>query len=64
MLFRSIMVGDSKIDIMTAKAAKVPVIACTFGYSDEPIEDLGADYVLGHYDEMAEVLLGSLPNRI
>lgn len=63
-IHKSIMVGDSKIDIMTAKAAKVPVIACTFGYSDEPIEDLGADYVLGHYDEMAEVLLGSLPNRI
>ncbi len=56
-IHNSIMVGDSKIDILTAKAAKVPVIAFTFGYSDEPIEELGADYVLGHYREMAEVLL-------
>ncbi len=63
-IHKSIMVGDSKIDILTAKAAKVPVIAFTFGYSDEPIEDLGADYVLGHYDEVAEILLESLPNRI
>jgi len=63
-LHKSIMIGDSKIDIMTAKAAKVPVIAFTFGYSDEPIKDLGADYVLGHYDEVAEILLGSLPHRV
>jgi len=54
----SIMVGDSKTDILTAKAANVPVIALTFGYSDEPIAELGADYVLSHYDEMAEILLG------
>jgi len=56
-IHKSIMVGDSKTDILTAKAAKVPVVAFTFGYSDEPIADLGADYVLGHYDEMAGVLL-------
>jgi len=56
-IHKSIMVGDSKIDILTAKAANVPVIALTFGYSDEPIEKLGADYVLGHYDEMGEILL-------
>ncbi len=57
-IHKSIMVGDSKIDILTAKAAKVPVIAFTFGYSDVPIEGLGADYVLGHYDEMVAVVLG------
>jgi len=56
-IHKSIMVGDSKIDIQTAKAANVPVIALTFGYSDEPIETLGADYVLSHYNEMAEILL-------
>jgi len=57
-IHNSIMVGDSKTDILTAKAANVPVIALTFGYSDEPIETLGADYVLDHYNEMAEILLG------
>lgn len=52
----SIMIGDSKTDILTAKAAGVPVVAFTFGYSDEPIEGLGADFVLGHYDEMWKIL--------
>lgn len=53
----SIMVGDSKTDIMTAKAAGVPVVAFTFGYSDEPIETLGADFVLSHYSGLNDVLL-------
>src|ERR1700761_6787753 len=30
----AIMVGDSKTDIFTARAAKVPVVAVDFGYSD------------------------------
>ena len=57
-LHKSIMIGDSIVDIKTAKAANVPVIALTFGYSHEPIENLGADYVLDHYDEVARILLG------
>ena len=55
-IHKSLMVGDSKVDINTAKAAKVPVAAFTFGYSDEPIEGLGADYVLKSYAELAEIL--------
>jgi len=56
-IHKSIMVGDSKVDIQTAKAANVPVIALTFGYSYKPVETLGADYVVGHYNEMAKILL-------
>ena len=54
----SIMIGDSKVDVSTAKAAKVPVIGVTFGYTNEPIEDMDCDYVVGSYAEMGRVLLG------
>lgn len=52
----ALMVGDSKTDILTAKAAKIPVAAFTFGYSDEPIETLGADFVLSDYAGLSAVL--------
>jgi len=49
----AIMVGDSETDIKTAKAANVPVVGVTFGYSDKPIAGLGADIVIDHFDELA-----------
>ena len=33
----SILVGDSETDILTARAAQVPVIAVTFGYTPKPV---------------------------
>jgi phosphoglycolate phosphatase len=41
-----VMVGDSKTDVATARAAKVPVIAVSFGYSDVPVTSLGADKIV------------------
>jgi phosphoglycolate phosphatase len=58
---RAIMVGDSGTDIKTARAAGVPVIAVDFGYADVPVEELGPDRVISHFDELAgacESLLG------
>jgi phosphoglycolate phosphatase len=49
---RAIMVGDSGIDILTARAAKVPVIAVDFGYADVPVKELGPDRVISHFDEL------------
>ena len=49
---RAVMVGDSKTDIDTAKAARIPVIGVTFGYTDVHVSDLGADYVIEHFDQM------------
>jgi phosphoglycolate phosphatase len=51
-LTRAIMVGDSKTDISTARAAGVPVIAVPFGYTDVPVETLGPDIVIQHFDEI------------
>jgi phosphoglycolate phosphatase len=48
----AIMVGDSDADIKAAKAANIPVIGVTFGYSPVPISDLGPDQVIAHYREL------------
>ncbi len=37
---RAIMVGDSETDILTARAAGIPVIAVDFGYSDRPVSGI------------------------
>ena len=58
---RTVMVGDSRTDIDTAKAAGVPVAAVDFGYTDTPVAELGPDRVISHFDalfEAAEALLG------
>ncbi|MEM6713411.1 MAG: HAD family hydrolase [Pseudomonadota bacterium] len=47
-----IMVGDSINDIAAAHAASIPSIAVTFGYSDRPIADLGADTIIDDFEEL------------
>jgi len=49
---RAIMVGDSKTDIDTAKAAGIPVVAVTFGYTDVHVRELAPDAIIDHYDEL------------
>jgi phosphoglycolate phosphatase len=49
---QAIMVGDSRTDIDTARAAGVPIIAVDFGYTDVPIADLRPDRVISHFDEL------------
>ncbi len=57
---RAVMVGDSKVDIATAKAAGVPVIAVSFGYTDTPIRDFDPDAVIDHYRELAPAITALL----
>jgi len=49
---RALMVGDSKTDIATARAAHVRVIAVDFGYSEVPVKTLGPDRVISSYAEL------------
>lgn len=49
---QAIFIGDSKTDADTAKAAKVPLVLVSFGYSTDPIETLGADVVIDHYEQL------------
>ncbi len=51
-LGRALMVGDASTDTEAAKAARVPVIAVSFGYSDVPAADLGADALIDHFGEL------------
>ncbi len=49
---RAIMVGDSETDAKTAKAARIPFIAVSFGYRNCAIEELEADAVIDHFSEL------------
>ncbi len=53
---RAVMIGDSKVDIDTARNAGVPVVAVNFGYSKEPIDSFDPDRVIGHYDELWDAI--------
>lgn len=53
----AIMVGDSAVDIATARAAGVPVIGVTFGYTDTPITELGPDVVLADYRDLVPKIM-------
>lgn len=52
-----VFVGDSMTDVSAARNARVPVIAVSFGFSDRPAADLGADLVIDHYDELLPALV-------
>jgi phosphoglycolate phosphatase len=48
----AIMVGDSKTDVSTARAADVPIVAVDFGYSDIPIADLKPDRIISSFADL------------
>jgi len=52
----SILVGDSEIDILTARAAGVPIVAVSFGYTAKPIIEYGPDHLVSHFDEIWDIL--------
>jgi len=47
----AVMVGDSANDIDAARAAAVPVVAVSFGYTQTPVRELAPDVTIDHYDE-------------
>ena len=49
---RAIMVGDSETDVLTARAAGVPILAVPFGYTARPVAEFSPDAIVGHYDDM------------
>lgn len=54
--WQSLMVGDSETDILTARAAGVPVIAVPFGYASRPVAEFGPDYTVEHYGQMWDAI--------
>jgi phosphoglycolate phosphatase len=49
---RALMVGDSASDAGAARAAGVPLILVSFGYTPVPARELGADVLIDHFDEL------------
>lgn len=49
-------IGDSITDADTARAANVPFVAVSFGFSDRPVQALGADAVIDRYEDLVEAL--------
>ncbi|MEG1453639.1 HAD-IA family hydrolase [Brevundimonas sp.] len=53
---KAIMVGDSTTDTGAAANATVPCILVSFGYSDVPMDQMGGDITIDHYDEFEPAL--------
>lgn len=53
---RAVMIGDSATDVATAKAAGIPVVAVSFGYSNIPAHELGANCVIDCHSELIAAL--------
>jgi phosphoglycolate phosphatase len=49
-------VGDSMFDVAAAKSAGIPAVACSFGFMIQPVEELGADAIIDHFDELLPAL--------
>lgn len=52
----AVMVGDSRTDVDTARAAGVPVVGVTFGYTDIPMRDLKPDVLIDHFSDLPRAL--------
>ncbi len=52
----AVMIGDSITDLNTARAAGVPCILMSYGFTPVPAKDLGADLVLDDFAHLPQAL--------
>lgn len=52
---QTLYVGDSETDVKTARAAGVPIIGVTFGYSDVSMADLAPDHLIDDFADVAKI---------
>ncbi len=57
---RAVLIGDSETDVITAKAAEIPVIAVSFGYTEIPPAALGADRLIHNYEDLTAAAMDLL----
>lgn len=57
----AVMVGDSRADVESARAAAIPAILLRGGYSNVPLEELGADAVLDGLPQLVDALAALKP---
>ncbi|HEX4294201.1 MAG TPA: HAD-IA family hydrolase [Rhizomicrobium sp.] len=53
----ALMIGDSMTDVATARAAGVPVILVSYGYTPEPASTLGADAVVDDFLQITDIAM-------
>jgi len=53
---RAAFIGDSITDTTTGRNAAIPTVAVSFGFSDRPPAELGADRLIDHFDELIPAL--------
>ena len=61
---RAVMIGDSVNDALGARNAGVPGVLVSFGYTEDPVETLGADLVIHSFLDVPKAcitLLASCP---
>jgi len=63
-LGRAVMIGDSDVDILTAKSAGLPSVGVTFGYSRDPIASFKPTVVIDHFDALDGVLANLYPQQL
>lgn len=56
----SVMVGDSRTDLDTARGANVPIVGVTFGYSADPMSTLAPDLLIDSFDQLKPKQAASL----
>jgi phosphoglycolate phosphatase len=52
----AIMIGDSATDVLTARAAGVPIIGVDFGYTERPIAEFRPDCVISKFAELPDAI--------
>lgn len=53
---RAAFVGDTTFDTGAARAAGIPCVAVSFGFNDVAPNEMGAQAVIGHFDELIPAL--------
>ncbi|MGD9638519.1 MAG: HAD-IA family hydrolase [Alphaproteobacteria bacterium] len=59
---KAVMIGDSPPDLRAGKAAEIPVILMTYGYSRIPYSELEADVLLDDFKKLEGVINEKYPN--
>jgi phosphoglycolate phosphatase len=61
----AVMVGDGRTDVEAARAANVPIVGVSFGYTPVPMRELDPDILLDHFDQLTVVrTLRLLPDAL
>ncbi len=53
----SLIVGDSAVDVLTARNAGVPVCGVTYGFQPESLREQAPDLIVDHMEQLVDLLI-------